>query len=395
MMVLDGLRVVDFSRVMSGPLCTAFLADLGAEVVKIEAPAGGDDSRRFGPFVNGASIYFALLNRGKQSVAIDLKHAEGRALALDLIGAADVVVENFRPGVAARLGIDYAAARARNERVVYLSISGFGAASPLRDWPAYDLIVQAMSGVMSTTGAAGGPPTALGESLADVWTGLCGSWAVLAALVARERTGRGEHVDLAMFDAMLAMQLTGFAQLFARGVAPGRVGNRHPVTTPVDTYATRDGHVALVVTTDAQFAALAKLMSAPQLAQDARFATNDARRAHYAALGSVIEAWTRAYSSDEVAALCRAAGLPAGPVWDLAQALASEQVAERDLAPEVPHPSFGALRVLRQPARFAGASTAPARAEPRLGEHTDAVLDRVLGVSQEHRARLRAAGVIV
>lgn len=388
MTLLAPLRVIDFSRVMSGPLGTAFLADLGAEVIKVEAPGSGDDARRFGPHVHDASVYFALLNRNKKSIALDLKQPAARAIALDLIERADVVVENFRPGVATRLGIDYAAAAARNPRVVYLSISGFGATSPMRDWPAYDLIVQAMSGFMSQTGDPDGPPTAAGESIADVWAGLCGSWAVLAALVARGYTGVGRHIDLAMQDAMLAMQLTGLAQLAAFGAAPGRVGNRHPVTTPVDTYRTADGHVALVVVGDAQFATLAKLIGAPDIITDPRFTTNMARRANYAALKPIIEAWTSTQTTDDVAASCRVAGIAGGPLWNLARAASS--------IPGEPtaHPVFGSLRYFTQPARFSATTPEPTRPDPRLGEHTDAVLRDVLGLAADRIDELRRLGAV-
>jgi len=391
---LDGLRVIDLSRVLSGPFCTALLADLGAEVIKIESPGGGDDSRRFGPFVQGESVYFALINRNKKSVTLNLRDPRAQALVAALARGADVVVENFRPGVAKRLGCDYAALSAANPRLVYLSISGFGQSGPKSGWPAYDLIIQAMSGVMSITGQPDGPPTALGESLADLWTGLFGSWAVLAALTARSRTGCGEHVDLAMFDAMLALQLTGLAQLQASGQAPTRVGNRHPVTTPVDAFATRDGHVAIVVPSDAQFTRFATVIGEPALAEDPRFRDNASRRERHAELKAIIESWSRGLTAVEAVAACHAAEIPAGPVWDLAQAAGSDQSTARALVERVAHPVFGALDLVRQPAKFArGTAPAPAR-EPRLGEHNDEVLGRRLGLSAAEIERLQGEGVI-
>jgi CoA:oxalate CoA-transferase len=390
---LDGLKVLDLSRVLSGPFCTALLADLGAEVIKIESPGGGDDSRRFGPFVQGESVYFALINRNKKSVTLNLRAPRAQALVGALARDADVVVENFRPGVAQRLGCDYATLARANPRLVYLSISGFGQRGPKAGWPAYDLIIQAMSGVMSITGAPDGPPTALGESLADLWTGLFGSWAVLAALTARAHTGRGEHIDLAMFDAMLALQLTGLAQLQASGQAPARVGSRHPVTTPVDAFATRDGHVAIVVPSDAQFARFAAVIGRPALADDPRFRDNASRRAREAELKAIIEAWSRPLATEAAVAACHAAEIPAGPVWDLAQAAGSDQSAARALLERVAHPAFGALDLVRQPAKFAGAGAPAPLREPRLGEHTDEVLAR-LGLGADELARLRAEGAI-
>jgi CoA:oxalate CoA-transferase len=277
---------------------------------------------------------------------------------------------------------------------VYLSITGFGQTGPKAPWPAYDLIIQAMSGVMSITGQPDGPPTALGESLADLWTGLFGSWAVLAALTARERTGRGERIDLAMFDSMLALQLTGLAQLEASGRAPSRVGNRHPVTTPVDTFATRDGHVAIVVTSDAQFARFCPLIRRSELAADPHFKDNAARREGNVALKAIIEEWSRGLTTDEAVAACHAIDIPAGPVWDLGQAAASDQAAARALVQEVPHPAFGTIGMVLQPARFGSEGVAPPAREPRLGEHNEEVFGTRLGVSMPELERLRAEGVI-
>jgi CoA:oxalate CoA-transferase len=391
---LSGIRVLDLSRVLSGPFCTALLADLGAEVIKVESPGAGDDSRRFGPFVNGASVYFALINRGKKSVTLNLKHPRSRELVAELARRSDVVVENFRPGVAARLGLDYRTLKEANSGLVYLSISGFGQSGPRADAPAYDLIIQAMSGVMSTTGFPDGPPTCLGESLADLWTGLLGSWAVLAALVERAQTGRGEHIDLAMFDSLLAMQVTGLSQLFASGHAPPRVGNRHPVTTPVDAYATRDGHLAVVAPSDAHFAALAEAIGRPELAGDERFRDNAGRRERVDELREIIEGWSRGRTSDEAVAALRARDIPAGPVWDLQQALASDQAAARSLVREVAHPSFGSIGMLPQPAKFQREPAGTVTRDPLLGEHTDEVLGTLLGMAPAAIQRLRAEGVV-
>src|SRR5438105_13620837 len=261
MTLLAGVRVLDLSRVMSGPYCTALLADLGAEVVKVETPGSGDDSRHFGPFVNGASVYFALLNRGKKSISLNLKHGRAKAIARGLAAQSDVVVENFRPSVAARLGLDYPSLASANARLIYLSISGFGQQGPFAARPAYDLIVQAMSGIMSITGQADGPPTAIGESLADVATGMFGAFAIASALFERSCSGRGRHIDLAMFDSLIAMQLTALSRLWATGTAPERVGNRHPVTTPVDCFRAADGLVAIVVPSDAHFRRLCATMT--------------------------------------------------------------------------------------------------------------------------------------
>ncbi|MDA1117687.1 MAG: CoA transferase [Proteobacteria bacterium] len=391
---LAGLRVLDLSRVLSGPYCTALLADLGAEVIKIETPGRGDDARHFGPFTGGASVYFALINRNKKSVALNLKDPAAREIVCRLAEQSDVVVENFRPGVAARLGIDYESLSRRNARLVYLSITGFGQQGPHAGWAAYDLIIQAMSGLMSVTGDPQGPPTALGESIGDLWTGLMGSWAILAALQARARTGSGERIDLGMFDSLLSMQMTGLANLLASGKAPPRVGNRHPVTTPVNTYRCRDGLVALVVTSDAQFKALCTVMGRAELAAQARFLKNADRFANEAALRAAIEEWSTALAVDEVVARCHAAEIPAGPVWDLAQAATSAQAAARGLLRAVPHPAMGELKVVPQPARFSRSAAVEPRREPALGEHTDEVLASLLGLKPAEIEKLRAGGAL-
>jgi len=391
---LSGLRVLDLSRVLSGPYCTALLADLGAEVIKIETPGRGDDARHFGPFKDGASVYFALINRNKKSVTLNLKDARARDIVHRLAGRSDVVVENFRPGVAQRLGLDYETLAARNARLVYLSISGFGQEGPHAGWAAYDLIIQSMSGIMSVTGQPEGPPTALGESLGDLWTGLMGSWAVLAALQARARTGRGERIDLGMFDALMSMQMTGIANLLASGKAPPRVGNRHPVTTPVNTYRCRNGLVALVVTSDAQFNALCGVMGRAELATDARFVKNTDRFANEAALRMAIEGWSGSLDADEVVARCHAAEIPAGPVWDLAQATGSSQAVARGLLRPVPHPVFGELKLIPQPAKFSHSPAAPLVREPLLGEHTGEVLEELVGLSRAEVEALRSSGAL-
>jgi CoA:oxalate CoA-transferase len=391
--VLEGIRVLDLSRVMSGPYCTAMLADLGAQVIKLETPGSGDDSRHFGPFVNGASVYFALLNRGKKSVALNLKHPRGREMAQRLAAESDVVVENFRPGVTARLGLDYETLSAANARLVYLSISGFGQTGPFADRPAYDLIVQAMSGLMSITGQADGPPTAVGESMADVATGMFGAFAITSALYQRERSGRGTHIDLAMFDSLLAMQTTALSRLFAAGTAPGRVGNRHPVTVPVDTFRAMDGIFAMVVPSDAHFRRLCELIGRPEFAQDPRFESNAARASHEAELKAAIERWSGVLPLEQCVAACGRADIPAGPVWDLKQATASEHSIARAVLEPVAHPVFGQLGMVAQPARFSSQGRSPAMREPLLGEHTAEVLQG-LGVNQQALDAMKRDGAI-
>ncbi|MFZ3567105.1 CaiB/BaiF CoA transferase family protein [Streptomyces sp. BH097] len=373
MTVLQGLRVLDLSRVLAGPYCTALLADLGADVVKVEPPAG-DDARHLGPFRDGESVYFAQLNRGKRSIALDLKNPDDHALLLRLVERADVFVENFRPGVAQRLGIDHPALAAVNPRLVYASISGFGQSGPMREHPAYDLIVQAMSGLMAGTGTPGGPPTRVGESVGDLMAGLFASWAISSALYDRERGGRGRYIDIAMLDSLVALQVTAMSLVTATGQLPGRVGNRHPVSTPFDTYRTADGLVAIAVASDSVFDRFAALVGRPDLPSDPRFHDDTARSRHVEQVREITEEWSSTLTTDQALKLAQEAGVPAAPIWELTDALRSEQIQQRGLIGEFDHPVLGPTPYLRQPAQFGDASPAPTAPSPGLGAHADDVV---------------------
>ena len=267
---LAGIRVLDFSRVLAGPYCTALLADLGADVIKVEPPAG-DDYRHVGPFIDGESAIFLAINRGKRSISLDLTKPDDLAIVQALAAKSDVVVENFRPGVADKLGIGWKGLSSINPGLVYASISGFGQQGEFAARPAYDIVLQAMSGIMSVTGTADGPPTLVGESIADVVAGLFGSWSILAALVERQTTGIGRHIDLAMFDAMIAIQPLVVARYLASGQAPKRVGNRHALSAPFGAFQARDGMFVLAVLNNKLFGILAQLIGRPELSEDSRF----------------------------------------------------------------------------------------------------------------------------
>ncbi|WP_369201582.1 CaiB/BaiF CoA transferase family protein [Streptomyces sp. PU-14G] len=380
MNVFTGLRVLDLSRVLAGPYCTALLADLGADVVKVEPP-GGDDARRLGPFRDGESVYFAQLNRGKRSIVLDLKEPDGHAALLRLAAEADVLVENFRPGVTQRLGIDHGTLGTAHPRLVYASISGFGQTGPMRQYPAYDLIVQAMSGLMAATGTPDGPPTRVGESVGDLMAGLFASWAISAALFDRERTGRGRYIDVAMLDSLVSLQVTAMSLLTATGGLPGRVGNRHPVSTPFDTYRTADGLVAVAVAGDAVFARFARLVGRPELPADPRFGDDTARAQHIEEVREITERWSTTLTTDDAVKHALDAGVPAAAIRDLAQAVDSEQVRDRGLIGAFDHPVLGRTPFLRQPVRF-GDVTPPAEASalssPGLDEHAAQVMDQWL-----------------
>ena len=372
---LAGIKVLDLSRVLAGPYCTALLADLGAEIIKLEPPAG-DDYRHVGPFLNGESALFTLNNRGKKSLVLDLKKPEDQAIARAIAERVDVVVENFRPGVAARLGLGPEALRAVNERLVYCSISGFGQAGPFKDLPAYDLVVQAMSGLMAGTGEQGGPPLKTGESIADLIAGLFASWSIMAALVQRDRTGRGATLDVAMYDALFSLLTTSHALHLYAGVLPQRVGNRHPLSTPFGCFATKDGQVVVAVLNGKQFAALATLVGAPQAAEDPRFATDESRTAHEPDVKALIEGWSRNLTTEEAVAALAGAGLPTAPIWDIAEAAANEHAVARGLVSHLPHPALGTAPTVGQPVRFDGSKPVAATSAPSLGGDLATILEQ-------------------
>lgn len=389
---LDGIRILDFTRVLAGPLATALLADLGAEVIKIEPPQG-DDYRAIGPMKNGQSALFTVMNRNKKSLVLDLKQPEAVQLVQQLAAQADVVVENFRPGVAERLGMGPAALRQANPRLVYVSVSGFGQTGPYAHRPAYDIIVQALSGLMEATGEPEGAPTLVGEAVSDVVAGLFASWATLAALLQTQRSGQGQHVDVAMFDTTLSFLATSTARYLFTGEPARRVGNRHPLSAPFGVYRARDGHFALAVLNHKLFQALAGAMAQPALAQDPRFASDAARSTHEPLLRAAIEQWAAPLAVDEVVQRLEAAGVPAAPIWNIAQALGSAQAQARGLLQPVQDERLPGLRLPTQPVRFNGAAPNRAGRAPALGEHTEGLLASLLGCGASKLAELRQAGV--
>ena len=389
-----GLRVLDLTRVMSGPFCTAMLADIGAEVIKVEMPSFGDEGRHFAPHVNGESTYFALLNRGKRSITINMKSPEGIALIRDLAKQADVLVENFRPGVMDRLGLSHEVLQADNPRLIYASISGFGQEGPLADLPAFDLVIQAMSGLMSVTGEADGRATAVGESVADISTGMFAAWGIAAALYDRERTGVGRRLEVAMLDSVFSMLLTNLSRRLFTDQPTRRVGNRHPETYPVDSFSTRNGDIVLVGFSEAIVKRIFEAIGRPDLSSDPRFKTNRDRNVHEAELRAILGEWAGQLTQDEALALLRAADVPAAPVWTLDDVLASEHVAARQLLVPGRNAKLGDIKFAPQPVRFAGTPLPAAMRSPTLGEDTDAVLRGELGLDDARIAALRAAKTV-
>jgi CoA:oxalate CoA-transferase len=391
---LEGVRVLDLTRVMSGPFCTSMLADLGAEVIKIEMPGFGEEGRHFAPHVNGESTYFALLNRGKESVTVNLKSPEGVALIRDLAKKADVLVENFRPGVAARLGLAHTDMQGLNSRLIYASISGFGQQGPFADWPAFDLVIQAMSGLMSVTGEREGRANAVGESVADVATGMFAAWGIAAALYEREKTGVGRYLEVAMLDAVFSMLLTSLSRKLFTDKPIGRVGNRHPETYPVDSFATKTGDIVMVGFSDGSVRQIGKAIGVPDLVDNPRFKTNRDRNVNENELRDIIAAWAKDHTRDEAIAKLREADVPAAPVWTLDELLNSGHIQARGMLEPATNGKLGDINFVPQPVKFAGSPAPAKRRAPTLGEDTDNVLRRELALTDGQIAALRAAKTI-
>ena len=392
---LAGIVVADLTRVLAGPFATMVLRDLGAQIVKIEPPQG-DDARSFGPFLpDGASSYFVSLNCGKRSIALDLKTEAGREVFADLLRSADVLIESFRPGVLARLGFDEERIRALNDRLIYVTSSGFGYTGPDAGKPAYDMIIQARSGLLSITGTESGETVRAGTSVADLVSGLYGVIGVLAGLLRRERGGgaggRGARVDIAMLDSVVSILENALARYQATGIEPAPLGSRHPSITPFETFRTADGRIVIAAGNDRLFRRLCDVLGAPELASDPRFAGNAERTEHRDALKAALEAaLARRGTSGWLRAL-EAAGVPASPVAGVADVAADPQVAARNMLVEAA--GAGGFRVTGTPIKIAGVDDPPRRpGAPALGEHRDGILRELLAYSPERIARLAAAG---
>ena len=361
MNVLSGITVIDLTRVLAGPYCTMVLADLGARVIKVEAPAG-DDSRHIGPFVGGKSAYFMSLNRGKESIALDLKAADDRDIFERLLETADVLAENFRPGTMERLGYSWEILHARYPRLIYAATSGFGATGPYSPRPAYDIVVQAMGGIMSLTGHPGGPPTRVGTSIGDITAGLFTAIGISSALYGRERSGEGVMLDVAMLDCQVAILENAIARYASTGEVPGPIGSRHPSITPFEAFATRDGHIVIAVGNDPLFGRFCETIARPELAADPRFASNALRSEHNAELKIEIEAALASRTTAEWLQAFEAEGIPCGPIQNVAQVLSDPQVLARNMIVTADDPVAGPLRMAGNPiknSRYPDPTTRP------------------------------------
>ncbi len=394
---LSGVRILDLSRVLSGPFATQQLIDLGAEVIKIEHPKDGDDTRRFGPpFVNGESTYFMSINRGKQSVAVDLKSERGRELVLAIAMECDVVLENFRPGTAERLGLGADALREKKPSIITCSISGYGTRGDpaFEGLPGYDAVLQAVTGLMALTGEPDGDPTKVGVAISDMVAGLYAAQGILAALFERARTGVGRHVEISMQDAIASLLTYQAGIYFATNENPARMGNAHPSICPYETVETKDGRYALAIGNDAQFDRLAALMGRAELSEDARFSTNSARVQNREALMAILGPLFLEYTRAEWDEALREKALPGAPVLEISQALEHPQLKARGSILEHDHPTAGKVRTVASAPRFDHEKPAPTAPPPQLGEHTRTVLSQWLGKSDAEIEELESAGII-
>jgi len=401
---LAGVQVLDLTRILAGPTCTQLLGDLGADVIKIERPGMGDDTRGWGPpFLDGEdsgeSAYYLCTNRNKRSVAIDIATEEGQRLIRALAGKSDILCENFKVGGLARYGLDYESLTAINPGLIYCSVTGFGQTGPYRHRAGYDFLIQGMGGIMSLTGfpdEEGGQPTKAGVGIADVMCGMYATSAILAALHARRQSGRGQYIDVALFDSQVAWLINQGLAYLVDGQDPPRRGNGHPHIVPYDTFPASDGHFIIAVGNDSQFERLCEVLGEPEWAQDARFATNVQRVRNRQSLMPMIEAVTAKRPAGEWIAALEAVGVPCGPVNTLSDVFNDPQTRARDMRISMPHEAApgGQVELIGNPLKLSETPVTYRHAPPRLGEHTEEVLRDTLGLDQEQIAALRNSGII-
>jgi crotonobetainyl-CoA:carnitine CoA-transferase CaiB-like acyl-CoA transferase len=399
---LSHLRVLDLSRVLAGPTAGQILADLGAEVIKVERPGRGDDTRAWGPpwlrDENGEetaeSAYYLAANRGKKSVAIDFSRPEGQALVRELAGQSDVLLENFRVGSLARYGLDHASLAADHPGLIYCSITGFGQTGPYAERPGYDSMIQAMGGLMSVTGTPDGEPQKVGVALADVMSGLYAVIGVLAALAHRERSGEGQHIDVALLDVQISALVNQAMNYLVGGQVPGRMGNAHPNIVPYQVFATEDGYFMLAVGNDGQFRKLCELLGCEALADDERYATNGARVQNRDVLVARLAGLFAVGTRDHWLARLEAAGVPCGPVNRIDEVFADPQVRHRGMQTAADHPLAGSVPLVASPLKLGRTPPGKPTAPPTLGQHTREVLEQTLGLDAAAQAELREQGVI-
>jgi formyl-CoA transferase/CoA:oxalate CoA-transferase len=393
---LDGIRVLDLSRVLTGPFCSMLLGDLGAEIVKIEIPKTGDDTRQWGPpFIRGESAYFLSINRNKKSVTLDLSRERGREILYALAEECDVLLENFRPGVTERLQVDYPRLAEKNPRLIYCSISSYGYTGPYRDKLAYDIVLQAMGGLMGITGEPGRPPVRIGVALSDIGAGMYAAIAILAALAARARTGKGQWIDVSLLDSTVSWMTYMAAYYFATGKSPERSGSAHPTIVPYQCFKTQDNEfVALAVGNDKLFQNFCRAINKENLADDPRFSTNPSRVTNREQLIPLLEEVFAQKSRDEWLRVLAKAEVPAGAVYSMHDVFSDPQVLYRKMLVRIGHPTAGEISQIGIPMTFSVTNAEIRSPPPLLGEHVDDVLGKILGYDARRIADLRKEGVV-
>ena len=391
---LKNLKVLDFTRIYSGPYCTMLLADLGAEIIKVEIPKTGDDSRSFLPFKNNASGYYLYLNRNKKGITLNLKSPEGKAIALKLAKWADVVVENFSPGTMQRLGLDYDSICKVNPQIVYASISGFGQTGPLRKKVAYDSIVQAMSGLMGITGYPDRPPVKAGSSIADANAGIHAAFGIMTALYYRQQTGKGQYVDVSMMDSAFSILENYVIKYTMTGINPQRTGNENVGSAPVDIFPTKDDYVMIATSNNKLFKKLAHVMNREELPNDPRFVTNELRKRNYSQLRPIIIEWTTQHTTEEIVGIFDQVQIPGAPILSIKQVVEHPQIKARNMLVEIEDPVVGKVSIPGFPIKFSATPGAVEDPAPLLGQHTDEVLSTILGFTNDEIEALRNKNVL-
>ena len=392
---LEGIRVADLTRILAGPYCTMMLADMGADVIKIENPVGGDDTRAWGPpFLNGVSTYYLSINRNKRSLTLNLKHARGKEILAGIIRRSDVVVENFRPGTLEKLGFPWEEIHRLNPRAVFTSVSGFGQTGPRAAEPGFDVVAQGEGGMMSITGEPDGPPTKVGASIADIAAGMLAAQGTVLALLAREKSGVGQRVDVALLDGQVALLAYHANNYFATGKASPRRGNRHPSITPYETYRCKDGYFNLGVATDALWRSFCGAMDLGDIAADPRFAANADRVRNREALEEILNPFFAAREVGPTIEAIKKAGIPCGPINDIAQVFSDPQVLAREMAVDVEAPLAGPTKVTGVPIKMSANPGDIRLPPPSLGQHTDEILENLLGLPAAERKEIREQGAV-
>lgn len=392
---LEGIRILDLSQVLAGPYCTMFLGDLGAEVIKVERPGQGDDTRAWGPpFLAGESAYFLSVNRNKKSITINLKEPRGREIIKGLARKSDVLVHNFRPGIMERMDLDYETLKKENPGIIYCSISGFGPDGPYRERAGYDILIQGMGGIMSLTGEPEGEPMKVGVAIVDVTAGLYCLAGIMSALIYRARTGLGQKVDVALLDSMVAWLVNAGQNYLVSGQVPERWGNAHPNIVPYQAFKAKDAYFIVAIGNDAQFRKLCEIIGRPELAEDPRYITNADRVKNRAELINTLAVVFETRESEEWIEASLEAGLPCGPINTLDRVFKDPQVLHREMVVEVNHPSVGKVRLAGNPIKLSESPAMIKAHPPLLGEHTEEVLASLLGLKGEEIEGLRREGVI-